>query len=189
MTKKKLTQKELINVSKVCFLRVMKNFQIFPYLYRINVNKNREVWCKYPNKRSNPLLMINGQDTEQRMRRPNLGVQTTIPQETYDNIMDVVNEYVHKIIEPCKERRIDVAKFGEELFNQVGYKLYGEVFVNDMRILDEAMGNQHMPSSKEEFERFIQRCQQEYKEYLENDEYENHVDFQTFVSYKMQHPF
>lgn len=190
MNRRRLNDEEILNISKVCFLRVMKNFCIFPYLYRINIDKSKKNnWCKYPTANANPLNMVKVENPNNSMRRPNLNVRTTIPQETYDKIMDIVNSFIRQLIEPkLSAFNIDLPKFGEELFNQVGYKLFGDVFVQDMKILDEAMGENHMPQSQEEFNRFIERMKEEYEHYLEtyDDDGSNRLDFGTFVRYKME---
>lgn len=187
--RRNFNDEELLNTSKVCFLRVMKNFCIFPYLYRINIDKNvRGNWCKYPTVNNNPLNKVMVESPHDQMRRPNLNVQTTIPQETYDKIMDIVNSFIRQLIEPrLIHLNIDLPKFGEELFNQVGYRLFGEVFVQDMKILDEAMGDKHMPQSQEEFNRFIEQMKIEYESYLNNHENDDNImNFGTFVRYKME---
>lgn len=186
--RRNFNDEELLNTSKVCFLRVMKNFCIFPYLYRINLDKNKKGnWCKYPTANENPLNKVRMERPHDQMRRPNLNVQTSIPQETYDKIMDIVNSFIRQLIEPrLIYLNIDLPKFGEELFNQVGYRLFGEVFVQDMKILDEAMGDQNMPQSQEEFNRFVERMRIEYESYLNNHNDDDRLDFGTFVRYKME---
>lgn len=184
MSQMKPNQVELLNATRICFLRVMKNFNMFPYLYRINKDRNR--WCSYPKRDNNIITSINvGSKQFDMTRRPSLSVNTHIPQSTYDMIVAMVNEFVRNIIEPYKEHRIDVAKFGEELFNQIGYRLFGDYFVEDMKILDNAMGNVQMPTDKESFNRFLEQCKYEY----DNSNLKDEMDFTTFVNNKLYHKF
>lgn len=183
MSQMKPNQVELLDATRICFLRVMKNFNMFSYLYRIHKDNKR--WCVYPRRDNNIITSIKvGEKQFDMTRRPNLSVKTHIPQSTYDMIVAMVNEFVRNIIEPSyKEYRIDVGKFGEELFNQIGYRLFGDYFVEDMKTLDNAMGNEKMPNDKESFHRFLEQCKFEY----DNSDIKDEMDFSTFVNNKLYH--
>lgn len=190
---RKVNEQFFVDTAKRCFIRLMKNHRLFPSLYRLDDDvKRKRVWCKFPTPKFNPLNHI--QYPTKFEERPQLHVMTHIPQNEYDRIIAVVNNAIHNLVEEnpyTKNRRFDCGRIGEELFNQIGYKLYGTNFLEDMRTLDNEMrksGVQMPPSNREEFEEQIRQMKIDYEQYCQEKENidEEPIGFHEFVQRTMR---